>query len=178
MANNYIAVTIGPVLDTINLASSPSALWAASYMMSMLSKNICLSLIKRKVPQEDIVSPYFDEKNVLFNRKDGVGLFHDRVIFKADNFNIKDFPAVRDEAIKNTVAYFGFTKDKDIKYFKEYFLVSAVLLENSTNPIMDSGKNWIVWNLPRVLSAVRTATRYCPFTIPKILQHHQAEMMR
>ena len=140
MANNYIAVTIGPVLDTINLASSPSALWAASYMMSMLSKNICLSLIKRKVPQEDIVSPYFDEKNVLFNRKDGVGLFHDRVIFKADNFNIKDFPAVRDEAIKNTVAYFGFTKDKDIKYFKEYFLVSAVLLENSTNPIMDSGK--------------------------------------
>ena len=62
------------------------------------------------------------------------------MIFKADNFNIKDFPAVRDEAIKNTVAYFGFTKDKDIKYFKEYFLVSAVLLENSTNPIMDSGK--------------------------------------
>ena len=163
MANNYIAVTIGPVLDTINLASSPSALWAASYMMSMLSKNICLSLIAHEVNQEDIVSPYFDKDDELFNRKDGVGLFHDRVIFKADNFNIKDFPAVRDEAIKNTVAYFGFTKDKDIKYFK---------------PLWTAEKNWIVWNLPRVLSAVRTATRYCPFTIPKILQHHQAKMMR
>ena len=140
MSNNYIAVTIGPVLDTINLTSSPSALWAASYMMSMLSKNICLSLIAHEVNQEDIVSPYFDKDDELFNRNDGVGLFHDRVIFKADNFDIKDFPAVRDEAIENTVEYFGFTKDKDIKYFKEYFLVSAVLLENSTNPIMDSGK--------------------------------------
>ena len=138
--SNYIAVTIGPVLDTINLTSSPSALWAASYMMSMLSKNICLSLIAHEVNQEDIVSPYFDKDDELFNRNDGVGLFHDRVIFKADNFDIKDFPAVRDEAIENTVEYFGFTKDKDIKYFKEYFLVSAVLLENSTNPIMDSGK--------------------------------------
>jgi len=98
--SNYIAVTIGPVLDTINLASSPSALWAASYMMSMLSKNICLSLIAHEVNQEDIVSPYFDRDDELFNRNDGVGLFHDRVIFKADNFDIKDFPAVRDEAMK------------------------------------------------------------------------------
>lgn len=138
--SNYIAVTIGPVLDTINLASSPSALWAASYMMSMLSKNICLSLIKHGLTQEDIVSPYFDANNDLFNRNDGVGLFHDRVIFKADKFDIKDFPAVRDEAIENTVKYFGFKSDKDKKYFKDYFLVSAVLLENSTNPIMDSSK--------------------------------------
>ena len=118
MANNYIAVTIGPVLDTINLASSPSALWAASYMMSMLSKNISLSLIAHKVKQEDIVSPYFDKDDELFNRKDGVGLFHDRVIFKADKFDIKDFPAVRDEAIENTVKYFGFKSDKDKKYFR------------------------------------------------------------
>lgn len=138
--SNYIAVTIGPVLDTINLASSPSALWAASYMMSMLSKNICLSLIAHEVKQEDIVSPYFDEDDELFNRKDGVGLFHDRVIFKADKFDINDFPAVRDEAIENTVKYFGFKSDKDKKYFKDYFLVSAVLLENSKNPIMDSSK--------------------------------------
>lgn len=30
--NKYIAVTIGPIFDTVNLASSLSALWAASYM--------------------------------------------------------------------------------------------------------------------------------------------------
>lgn len=138
--SNYIAVTIGPVLDTINLASSPSALWAASYMMSMLSKNICLSLIAHEVKQEDIVSPYFDEDDELFNRKDGVGLFHDRVIFKADKFDINDFPTVRDEAIENTVKYFGFKSDKDKKYFKDYFLVSAIYLEESESPIMDSGK--------------------------------------
>lgn len=137
--SNYIAVTIGPVLDTINLASSPSALWAASYMMSMLSKNICSALVDSGIPETDIVSPYFDTSDKLIDRNDGVGLFHDRVIFKADNFDIKNFPAIRDKAIEKTVEYFGFT-DKDKEYFKDYFLVSAVLLENSTNLIMDSSK--------------------------------------
>jgi len=137
--NNYIAVTIGPVLDTINLASSPSALWAASYMMSMLSKNICSVLLAKGIPQEDIVSPYFDTNDPLINRADGVGLFHDRVIFKADNFDINNFKDIRKEAIQKTVASFGFEK-KYISYFENYFLVSAVLIEDSTNPILDSGK--------------------------------------
>lgn len=137
--NNYIAVTIGPVLDTINLASSPSALWAASYMMSMLSKNICSALIDSGIPETDIVSPYFDRKDELIDRNDGVGLFHDRVIFKADNFDIDKFKDIRLDAIKRTAYLFGFDK-KDIPYFEDYFLVSAVLIENSKNPIMDSGK--------------------------------------
>ena len=86
--NNYIALTIGPVLDTINLASSPSALWAASYMMSMLSKNICSSLVDSGITETDIVSPYFDRKDNLIDRNDGV-------IFKADNFDITKFNDIK-----------------------------------------------------------------------------------
>ena len=137
--NNYIAVTIGPVLDTINLASSPSALWAASYMMSMLSKNICSSLVDSGIPETDIVSPYFDRNDKLIYRNDGVGLFHDRVIFKADNFDITKFNDIKKDAITRTAYLFGF-EEKDIPYFENYFLVSAVLLEKSANPIMESGK--------------------------------------
>ena len=137
--NNYIAVTIGPVLDTINLASSPSALWAASYMMSMLSKNICSVLLDKGIPQENIVSPYFDTNDNLINRDDGVGLFHDRVIFKAETFDINNFEDIRKDAIQKTVTSFGF-EQKDIPYFENYFLVSAVLIKNSTNPILDSRK--------------------------------------
>lgn len=136
----YVAVTIGPILDTINLASSPSALWAASYMMSTLSKNICSALIDSGVTKEDIISPYFDPESELLNRNDGVGLFHDRVIFKvAENYSIEDFCKIRENAIKKTIKYFGFDEKLYDDYFKDYFLVSAVLLDDTDNPIMDSG---------------------------------------
>lgn len=140
MAENkqYIAVTIGPVFDTINLASSPSALWAASYMFSMLSKNVCAALVDSGVKQEEIVSPYFDADDTMLNRNDGVGLFHDRIIFRAEGFDIEDFGVIKETAIKNTVKQFGFEK-KDFQYFQDYFMVSAVSFE-AENPILESSE--------------------------------------
>lgn len=134
----YIAVTIGPVFDTINLASSPSALWAASYMFSMLSKNVCAALVDSGVKQEEIVSPYFDADDTMLNRNDGVGLFHDRIIFRAEGFDIEDFGVIKETAIENTVKQFGFEK-KDFQYFQDYFMVSAVSFE-AENPILESSE--------------------------------------
>ncbi len=149
--SKYIAITIGPVFDTINLASSPCALWAGSYMLSMLSKNICIVLTEKGIKAEDIISPSFNPDDKLLNRNDGVGLFHDRVIFKIDEtkFTIEDFSKVKQEAIERTVTMFGFG-EKRFDYFKKYFLVSAVKFESeyvtedkdkgieAHNPILDS----------------------------------------
>ncbi|MBQ3265281.1 MAG: type III-B CRISPR-associated protein Cas10/Cmr2 [Ruminococcus sp.] len=134
----YIAVTIGPIFDTINLASSPSALWAASYLFSLLSKNICKKLVENGIAQEDIISPYYDSQDPLLNKKDGVGLFHDRVIFKAGSFAIGDFDEkIRIPAIEKTVQSFGYRSESDLLYFREYFMVSAVEF-GSEKPIEDS----------------------------------------
>lgn len=134
----YIAVTIGPVFDTINLASSPSALWAASYMFSMLSKNVCAALVDSGVKQDNIVSPYFDTEDKMLNRKDGVGLFHDRIIFRAEEFDIEAFKEIKRKAIEDTVRLFGFD-DSTLQYFQDYFMVSAVSFE-AENPILESSK--------------------------------------
>lgn len=136
--NKYIAVTIGPIFDTINLASSPSALWAASYLFSMLSKNICQTLTEHGIDKEDIISPYYDPDAELLNKNDGVGLFHDRIIFRAEKFSIEDFQTIKEEAIKKTLELFQFKKE-DTAYFKKYFLISAFAFE-SKSPIMDSSK--------------------------------------
>lgn len=151
--SKYIAVTIGPVFDTINLASTPCALWAGSYMLSMLSKNICTTLTTEEfgIQQADIISPSFSPNSTIIQRNDGVGLFHDRVIFKIDEtkFTIEDFSKVKQKAIEKTVKDFGF-EDKWLDYFKKYFLVSAVEFESvyvkedkdkkikAHNPILDS----------------------------------------
>ena len=137
--NTYIAVTIGPIFDTVNLASSPSALWAASYLFSMLSKNICQTLTENGVAKESIISPFYDPEDELLNKNDGVGLFHDRIIFRADDFSIEDFnDKIKDEAIEKTLVLFRF-KEEEREYFKKYFLVSAFVFE-SDSPILDSAK--------------------------------------
>ena len=138
MANTYIAVTIGPIFDTITLASSPSALWAASYLFSMLSKNICQTLTENGVDKEDIISPYYDPSDKLPNKNNGVGLFHDRIIFLANDFSIEQFKKIKDEAVIKTLQLFGF-RDEYEDFFRKYFLISAYIYE-SDSPILDSSK--------------------------------------
>lgn len=108
-------------------------------MFSMLSKNICIELTENGIKEEEIISPFYSSTNSNLNKKDGVGLFHDRIIFRADNFKIKNFGAVKENAIKKTVKMFGFTNEAELEYFKRYFLVSAFEYY-SDNPVIDSSK--------------------------------------
>jgi len=134
----YIAVTIGPIFDTINLASTPSALWAASFMFSMLCRNICETLTENNVSEEDIISPYYSAEDPMLQRNDGVGLFHDRIIFRAEGFDIRDFSAIKETAVEKTVKlFFDDDFDEVLDYFKRYFLISAFSFESAA-PIPDS----------------------------------------
>ena len=139
MANKYIGITIGPIFDTMNLTSSPVALWAASYMFSLLSRSLCEVLTEYAdygVAEEDIISPYYSKNEPLFSANDGVGLFHDRVIFASKGFDMKtQFVPVRDEAISRVAFGMGIDFDE----LKKYVMVSAVEFE-SEKPLIDSGK--------------------------------------
>ena len=56
----YIGITIGPIFETMSLTSSPVALWAASYMFSLLSRSLCEVLTEYpeyNVAEEDIFRP-------------------------------------------------------------------------------------------------------------------------
>ena len=89
--NKYIGITIGPIFETINMAGTPAALWAASYMFSMLSKTVCETLVEKGVAEEDIIAPYYKKGDPLLSKNDGIGLFHDRIVFRSGNFDITEF---------------------------------------------------------------------------------------
>ncbi len=131
--NKYIAVTIGPIFDTINLTSSPASLWVASYMFSMTSKTICEELTQAGVKEENIISPYYKKDDELLSKKDGVGLFHDRIVFKSENFEIEDFEQIRANVIKKIAALFSLPEE----YLTEYLMISAVSFE-AENPVSES----------------------------------------
>ena len=134
--NQYIGITIGPIFDTINLTSSPAALWAASYIFSSLAKNVCKILTEEYgVLPEQIISPYYNKDDELLKKNDGIGLFHDRIIFCAEGFDTSKMPEVRRAAIVMTAEQFGL--EKHIDYLNEYIMLESVGFE-ADNPILES----------------------------------------
>lgn len=82
----YIAgITNGPIFDTIQEASSPVALWFASAVFSEYTRMLC-SKITAEISDALILSPYYDEYSDL---SDGVGKFHDRIIFKSNETEVQ-----------------------------------------------------------------------------------------
>ena len=103
----YAGITIGPIFDTISNATIPAALWFASYLFSDLSRRICGGIregVSRisggegvsEIPGAVIISPYHDGAN----DNDGVGKYHDRIIFHTDQFD--DRPEL-DKRLKDVI---------------------------------------------------------------------------
>ncbi len=87
MPHTYLAVTIGPIIKTLMKARSTREVWAASYLISYLMKQLVLSFRN----SHTFISPLAKE-NDLFEPHEGAGLFPDRLIFKRKNEN--DFAAL------------------------------------------------------------------------------------
>lgn len=135
----YIAATIGPIFDTMNLVTTPSSLWASSYMFSQVSKYLCEELInKYNVDKTQFIVPAYEmyEKEIE-NKDNGVGLFHDRIIFEQHGFMLGDFQAVRLAVLSRIAKDFGL-EEKDSAYLKEYIMIKAISFE-AENPILESG---------------------------------------
>ena len=139
--NRYIGVTIGPIFDVMDLSSTPAALWASSYLFSFLSKSICEELVRRGVNPADIIAPSFDEKNEIAAEmsREGVGLFHDHIVFRQRDFIIGDMKEVRAAALDRIHEGFDIKRD----YLESFVMVASVEFEadysKGENPLLVCG---------------------------------------
>ena len=77
----YIALTLGPITRTIEMAENTRSLWAASYLFSYLGKKIIEPFKDRS-----FLLPYISskkEEGMFTDRFQGAGVFPDRYIFEA-----------------------------------------------------------------------------------------------
>lgn len=129
----YTAITIGPILETMNIASSPVALWASSYMFSLLSRSICEELSANGVLEKNIITPYYSANSEHLNKNNGIGLFPDRIIFANDGFSEEKLKSVKEKALKKVSDAFGI----DMEFLKEYIMMSSAEYE-AENAILGS----------------------------------------
>jgi len=135
----YIAVTVGPIFETISLSSKPASLWAASYLFSYLVRTACEQLTADGVcTEEDIVTPYFKSDDALMNADNGVGLFHDHMIFRYENNNLQPVSNALNKAIEKTADAYGLSS----AFLKEYINLNACsfAVEDGENIILKCGK--------------------------------------
>ena len=82
MANiKYVAITIGPIFETMKNTTKPAGLWGASYLFSTISKELC-ARIEGLYPGK-IIIPYF-EFDCLSTKmqKTGIGFYHDHIVVR------------------------------------------------------------------------------------------------
>lgn len=133
----YIGYTIGPICDTLNLTSSPVALWAASYLFSTLSKTICRLLCENGVAESQILTPYYAKDDEIIHQNNGIGMFPDHIIFDAESFDVGLTETIKQKAIAEIAKLYGISEE----YLREYLMISAIEFY-AKNPIQDSAKQF------------------------------------
>lgn len=134
----YTAITIGPIIETLSLSSSPAALWASSFTFSHITHRLCESIVNKKLveSEEDIISPYYSVNNEYDATKYGIGLYHDRIVFKPI-----DPEAVLDELNKCfkevTKEISDLFDEQPEGWFEQYLQFHALNFESTANPILD-----------------------------------------
>ncbi len=157
---DYIAITIGPIMDTMSIVTKPGALWLSSYMFSYISKSLCIK-IGEIVGTKSIISPYIctrEENEELYNelleRKDGVGLFHDHIIFRESKGIWSELQGLIVEVVNMLAEKLGVKKEQ----LRQYLMIKACRfsLPDGENPILYCGKMLDSLELPKVFSAEET----------------------
>ncbi len=92
----YTAITIGPIVSTLQRARSTKASWAASYTISYIAKQIIRAIRKQGLAERaDFILPYFEADDL--ERWDEVGLFADRIVIKG---SINGIRKITDDVLK------------------------------------------------------------------------------
>lgn len=164
--NTYIGLTIGPIFKTINYAKQTGELWGSSYVFSYLMKNIIREL--EKCIMDRFIVPYVGNEDI-FKNPTGVGLFHDRFIFKS---NEGDFEKVRNavEKVKgdftaellqelNSINTCAIDENKLKEYIDSYFKIFFLEVEVNPNDENEKDRN-IILKVSKYLDAVELKEQF------------------
>ena len=135
----HIALTIGPIVDTLSLGRKTSEVWMASYLFSSFMKKS----IKKIKALDDVqfIIPFVDDE-VLKEKDDGVGMFHDRFILTTETLTLDEVESIlleEKDAIALMVSQSIKADEQKVKEFFRQYLQTYLFetTENFENPILD-----------------------------------------
>ncbi len=146
-----VAMTIGPIGDTMALAKSPAMLWYSSAVFSRLAFLLCRGL-HHTFPEGKLLTPCIAPAKLDTNEfePDGVGKYHDRVVCAVpDSPDLKYLVSGLVTAAKQELAAMisrdknGTESPTDLAFLMTYLQVHYVILpeaEAGYNPILGTSE--------------------------------------
>lgn len=138
----YIGITFGPITRVTGSVKSTKALWASSFFFSYLAREIIKNFKKR-----EFIYPLVNDE--LINRRDGIGNFPDRYVFKSepgDFNNLEEYIEEVIDKVSEGIASNIKKSSEDVKVFlKNYIKIYAFEKEPSQpkeNEIMNIPKEF------------------------------------
>ncbi len=155
----YAGITIGPIIDTLAMTSTPGGLWFASYFFSSLMKSI---IAEGQIKELEVLT-LPEGKKVNYDEPDkGIGTFHDRVYFKSACDDVRAVESVIRNLINEAVTLKAIElaealiKDqKDVKtYLEKYLQIHFIIVDKEAVK-----KKGIAKTLADALDALELAQR-------------------
>ena len=136
----HIAMTLGPITNTMMLGRKTSEIWGASYLFSSFMKAVIKELKSKSGVQ--FLIPYVGDESLFNTQDDGIGMFHDRFIFTSENLTLNDINLIVQEQkeIFGKMIATSIKRDsaKVVEFFKIY--LQTYLFESDetyTNPVLE-----------------------------------------
>ncbi len=125
--STYVGITVGPIFDTISYTSTPAAMWFSSTFFSDVTRRLCQKICAA-FPDAEIHSPYYD-KTLDFS--DGVGKYHDRILFCASNVSSESLDALIDEVKAEMTEDFPkeLRTEDTTRFLKQYLQIHYVVID-------------------------------------------------
>ena len=135
----HIALTLGPIIETLSLGRKTAEIWAASYLFSSFMKVIIDELRKKDV---SFIIPYVEDDTVFQTQDNGIGLFHDRFILTTETVTLSEIAAIvqkhKDNLSEMIAASIKEDTDKVKSYIDQYLQTYLIELNQKfENPILE-----------------------------------------
>lgn len=122
----YIAITIGPIVDTLLKAKKVKELWASSYLFSFMMKEIVTKINQERDIVGEVLLPVTDGQPA----KNGAGLYPDRIYIKAENNDsLERVHQIIDEHIRGVGKTNKHGNIIKINPLKDFFKIYAFMVE-------------------------------------------------
>ena len=146
---NYLALTIGPIVETLSESKKTKELFAGSYLFSFFMKRLLMQLKNEKY---EMIIPYHQDIDSVLKLQNGVGMFHDRLIVSSNkeksnietdilNFIENNLNYITDGVIAIENSKYKEHQELIKEFFKKYLQISFVISDyfslKSLNNILD-----------------------------------------
>lgn len=154
MKDHFLAITIGPIYDTLRQARKTRELWGASYLFSVLMREI----IKALPTQWELLAPVMDTGKA----QNGAGIYPDRCFIRTPAKPTKgEVDAIIDSAMASVGSLLGVPGNQ----VRGYFRVFAARMEADS-----SDKESLILHLNRLLDSLELQPFIPPNNAPALTE--------